>query len=123
MPFDPVLADRLRRVLAHRDLVEKRMFGGLALMQGDAMGVGIIEDRLVVRATPERAAELAATVPGVRPMDFTGRPMKGWLYVEGPAIADDEDLRRWAEASLAHVAALPPKKRKKKGARRKPPSE
>ncbi len=119
MPHDPALAARLRALLADRGLVEKQMFGGVAFMLGDAMGCGIIEDRLVIRTTPERAAGLATGTAGVRPMDFTGRPMRGWLYVEGPAIAADADLLRWAEESLDFVAALPPKKQKKRVAKKK----
>lgn len=90
------------------------MFGGIAFMLGEVMAVGVIEDRLVVRTSPERGAELLAKAPpGLRPMDFTGRPMKGWLYAEGPAIESDAGLRRWVEESLVFAATAKPSKRRR----------
>lgn len=77
MPYDHDLADRVRAALADRgDAAERAMFGGLTFMVGGHMCCGVTGDDLMVRLEPA-AAEAALAEPGVRPMDFTGRPLKG----------------------------------------------
>jgi TfoX/Sxy family transcriptional regulator of competence genes len=111
MAFDEQLADRVRGVLAPRDGVsERRMFGGLCLMVGGNMACGVIGDELMVRLDPADA-ERALSEPGVRVMDFTGRPMKGMIYVGGERLAGDEGLAEWVEAGADHAASLPPKRK------------
>ncbi|MBM3216980.1 TfoX/Sxy family protein, partial [Candidatus Poribacteria bacterium] len=83
MPYDENLAERIRRVVAGRHgVTEKRMFGGLAFLLDGKMFCGIANSDLMVRVGPERY-EAALSLPHVRPMDFTGRPMTGYVYV-GP---------------------------------------
>jgi hypothetical protein len=107
MAFDEGLAERVREALAvERRLAEKRMFGGLAFMVDGHMAVGILGDTLMARVGAERAAVLLAR-PHVRPMDFTGRPMQGYLYVEPPAIESDADLTAWITDCVAFVRTLP----------------
>jgi hypothetical protein len=62
----------------------------------------------MLRVGPQRFEELLAR-PGARPMDFTGRPMNGYLYVAADAFQKDEDLAAWLEHALAFVEALPAK--------------
>lgn len=109
MPFDERLAGRLRVVL--RDVPggsEKRMFGGIAFMVDGHMSCGIVGKDLMVRVGAERHAEALAQ-SHARPMDFTGRPMKGMVFVSPEGFADDAALRAWVERALAFVHTLPPK--------------
>ncbi len=83
MAYDEKLAGRVRLLLKGRKgISEKRMFGGLAFMLGDRMCCGVLKEDFVARIGPE-AYESALDEPHVRPMDFTGRPIKGYVYV-GP---------------------------------------
>jgi TfoX/Sxy family transcriptional regulator of competence genes len=107
--YDEQLADRVREELAARsDLSERRMFGGIGFMIGGNMACGVMEDELIVRLAPEDA-ESALAESGARPFDFTGRPMKGWLFVGADAIEEPEGLAGWVEAGADYAASLPPK--------------
>lgn len=109
MAFDEALADRVRDVLAPRaDLSERKMFGGIAFMIGGNMGVGIVGDDLMVRLDPGDA-ERAQAEPDTRPMDFTGKPMKGMVFVDSAGTAADDDLASWVDAGADFAASLPPK--------------
>ena len=109
MAFDQALADRVREVLAvQSDLSEKRMFGGIAFLLAGNMCCGVIEDDLVVRLSPEEAAS-ALHEEGVRPMDFTGRPMKGWIFVAPEVSEGDAELASWVEAGVSFASSLPAK--------------
>ncbi len=110
MAFDNTLAERVRKLLRRQNGVhEKKMFGGLAFMVNGHMCCGIVGNELMVRVGPEQHAEALAQ-PHARPMDFTGRPMKGMVYVEAKGAAKDTALRAWVERGLRFVRALPPKK-------------
>lgn len=109
MAFDEALADRVRDVLAPRaELSERKMFGGIAFMIGGNMAVGVIGDDLMVRFDPADA-ERALTEPHARPMDFTGKPMKGMVFVESTGTVSDEDLASWVDAGADFATSLPPK--------------
>lgn len=109
MAFDPGLAQRIREALGERtDLSERRMFGGIAFMVADHMAVGIVGDVLMVRVGPQRYAQ-ALQQPFVRPMDFTGKPLTGYVYVDPPGIAEDAALAAWVGAGVGFAATLPPK--------------
>jgi TfoX/Sxy family transcriptional regulator of competence genes len=111
MAFDEALGDRVAAALARvPDVREQRMFGGVAFMVGGHMTVGIVGDELMVRLG-EEDADAALDEPHVRPMDFTGRPMRTMVFVEPAGIASDEALGAWVERALAFVARLPPKGR------------
>ena len=95
MAYDEGLAERIRETLAaERGLAEKKMFGGIAFMEGGHMFVGIVGDALMARIGAE-GHEVALSEPHVRPMDFTGRPMKGYVFVDPPGIEDDARLEGW----------------------------
>jgi len=104
--YDEDLAWRVRAVLPPAEAVtERQMFGGLAFMLGGHMFCGVVQDTLMVRLGPD-AAGPALSQPHVRPMDFTGRPVKGMVFVE-PGGLHGAALGEWAAAAFAR--ALPPK--------------
>ena len=109
MAYDEALATRVRGALARQEeVVERKMFGGLALMVNGHMCCGVVGDDLMVRVGPE-AYDEALTQEHAREMDFTGRPLRGMVYVGREGIAGDEDLRRWVQRGLRFVLAQPPK--------------
>lgn len=109
MAYDEALAQRVLALVAGRDDVsERRMFGGWALMLGGHMACGVIGDELMVRVGPD-TYEDALDLPHARIMDFTGRPMKGFVVVGRPGIEDDRGLGAWVERGATFVDALPPK--------------
>lgn len=113
MSYDEKLADRIRRALGPRDDVEERkMFGGLAFLRSGRMFCGISKDDLMVRVGPERY-QAALEKPHVRPMDFTGRPMKGYVYVAPDGRRTDAALRAWVNLSASFVDTLPPGRARK----------
>lgn len=108
--YDEALAQRLRPRLSGVDgASEKKMFGGLCFLLDGHMVCGIVGDELMVRVGAD-AHEAALARPHARPMDFTGRPMKGMVYVAPDGFRDDAALDGWVEAGLAHARSLPPKK-------------
>jgi TfoX/Sxy family transcriptional regulator of competence genes len=112
MAYDEQLAARVRTALKGlRSLVEKKMFGGLAYLAHDKMFAGILKDELVVRVGPA-GHQAALKEPHTKPMDFTGKPMKGYIYVEPVGMKTDAQLRTWLSKGLAFVASLPPRKQK-----------
>ncbi len=109
MAYDEGLAQRIREVLSERsDVSEKRMFGGLAFLAGGHMCVGIVKEDLMVRVGPE-AHERLIREPQARVMDFTGRPMKGFLYVGSKGFESDADLQRWVARGVSYALSLPAK--------------
>ncbi len=107
------MCERIRGILAdRRDVSEKEMFGGIAFMIRGNMCVSIVKDDLMVRVGPEEHEELVQE-PHVHPMDFSGRPMKGFLYVASLGLDADEDLERWVGYGLKHAMSLPAKVRKR----------
>jgi TfoX/Sxy family transcriptional regulator of competence genes len=113
MAYDEHLAERIKRVLKDKrtPFVEKKMFGGVAYMVDDKMCVGIIKDELMVRLNPDYMEE-ALKIPGCRPMDFTKRPMKGYVQVVPEAIDLDEDLSFWIQIGLDFNPIAKPSKKK-----------
>lgn len=115
MPFDEKLAARIRSLLTKersKEFSEKKMFGGLAFMMEGKMCVGVLQDKLVARIGPENSIT-ALKKPHVTPMDFTGRPLKGYVYVESRAIQKDTALKQWIDDSISFVSTLADKPRAK----------
>jgi len=109
MAYDEGLAERIRGILADRPHVsEKKMFGGIAFMIRGHMSVGIVKDDLMVRVGSEEHDNLVRQ-PHARPMDFTGRPMRGFVYVASPGLETDVDLERWLGHGLKYAESLPAK--------------
>ena len=115
MPYDVRLAERLRaaviRARPAEPVDERKMFGGLALMLGGNMACGVIGSDLVVRVA-EADADGALRRPHARPMDFTGRPMRGFLYVAPDGLVREEELDGWVALALAGARAAPAKRPK-----------
>ena len=119
MAYDEVLAGRIRDFLgAGEDLSEKKMFGGIAFMSRGNMLVGITKNDLMVRVGPDRHDD-ALERTGARPMDFSGRPMRGMVFVEPAGYASDEQLREWLDLALTFGATLPAKEAKKASPRQR----
>ena len=103
MAYDEQLADQVRESLVdhfHLDEVEeKEMMGGLAFMVNHKMCVGIIKEDLMACIDPEIYEE-ALEKHGCRPMDFTGKPMKGWVFISPEGINSMKDLKYWIGLAL-----------------------
>lgn len=109
MAYDEELAARVREILEETVAPEQRkMFGGIVFMVSEHMCCGVIKEDLVLRLGPE-IANKALQDPNVRPMDFTGRPMKGFVFVSNEGTGTEARLRRHLRSALEFVETLPPK--------------
>ena len=107
--YDEALADRIRQALAGtRGVTERRMFGGIAFMSRGHMCVGIVDAVLMARVGPDQY-EAALMKQHVREMDFTGKPLRGYVYVDPPGIRTARDLGTWVKKCLSFVSTLPKK--------------
>jgi len=113
------LAERLRATLAgYSGLEERRMFGGLAFLLRGNMCCGVVGEDVVVRVGPEEY-RAALSEPHTRKMDFTGTPLKGFVYVSPKGVASDQNLRYWVGRAVRFAASLPTKGATQSTARRK----
>ena len=111
MAYDEGLAERIRQIVIDRPGVsEKKMFGGLAFMLNDYMFCGVTGDELMARVGPDNYAPSLAK-KHVREMDFTGRSMKGYVYVASEGLESDQELAYWIDLCAGFVLTLPPKKK------------
>jgi TfoX/Sxy family transcriptional regulator of competence genes len=109
MAYDEKLAERVREALSDRKgLTEKKMFGGLAFMLRGHMCCGVLQDDLVVRVGPKRY-EQALSQPHARPMNFTGRPLKGFVTVGPLGYKTDKALQKWVKQAVEFISLLQPK--------------
>lgn len=101
MAYSELLADRVRQVFKSKNthFEEKKMMGGLCFMVDDKMCCGVHEERLMARLHPDFEAE-ALTKTGCRPMDFTGRPMRGYVFIYPDGTDSDRDLEFWVECCI-----------------------
>ena len=110
MSYDEALAERVRSVLGRRKgVTEKEMFGGVAWMLGGHMTVCVMKDDLMVRVGPA-AHDAVLAQPHTRIMDFTGRPMKGYVFVAPAGFKTGAALAEWIERGAAFTRTLPRKK-------------
>ena len=107
MAYDEHLADRIGKILHNKHVlyIEKKMMGGLTFMINDKMCVGIVKNELMARIGKDKQED-ALKKPGCRPMDFTGKPMKGYVFLEPGAIDLDSELEYWIDLSLEFNKAL-----------------
>jgi TfoX/Sxy family transcriptional regulator of competence genes len=115
MAYNIKLADRIREALVETpEVEEKQMFGGICFMVNDKMCCGVVKDDMMCRIDPEKEPE-ALEKNGCRPMDFTGRPMKGYVYVSEEGMKTKKDLGYWIGLCLDYnkVAKSSKKPRKK----------
>jgi len=100
MSYDEKLAGRVRELLSSkRNVAEKKMMGGLTFMVNNKMCVGILNDELMARIDPE-VYESALERRGCREMDFTGRPMKGFVFIGPEGTKSKKDLEYWMNLAL-----------------------
>ena len=101
MAYNEKLADMTREIisLTHKKVVEKAMFGGLCFMVNDKMCVGVEKDRLMVRLDPAKYEEVIEK-EGCRPMDFTGKVMKGFVFVDAEVLKSKKKLEYWVKLAL-----------------------
>ena len=109
MAYDESVAQRIREVMADKvGVTEKKMFGGIAFMLNGNMCSGVINNELMLRVGPD-GYEQALNRPHARKMDFTGKPMKGFVYVGVEGFESDADLENWIELACQFVMSLPAK--------------
>jgi TfoX/Sxy family transcriptional regulator of competence genes len=114
MAYNEQLADRVRLGLSGiRKVEEKKMMGGLTFMVNGKMCVGVLKDELMCRVDPAEH-EAALKRKGCREMDFTGKPMKGFVFVGPAGTRSDKDLAGWLSLSLEFNKKVKPSKKKRK---------
>ena len=115
MAFNEKLADRTREIIAqtHKITEEKKMFGGLCFMVNDKMCVGVEQERLMVRLDPAKYDEVIEK-EGCKPMDFTGKVMKGYVFVDVDALKTKKQLEYWIALALDYNKVAKSSKKKKK---------
>ena len=103
MAFNEKLADRVRELISttHKQVEEKRMFGGLCFMVNEKMCIGIEQERLMVRLDPAKYEEVLEQ-EGCKPMDFTGKVMKGFVFVDIDALNTKKKLEYWVNMALEY---------------------
>jgi len=115
MAYNEKLAARTRELIAatHKNVEEKSMFGGLCFMVNDKMCVGVEKERLMVRLNPDIYDEVMEK-EGCMPMDFTGRIMKGYVFVDIEALNTKKKLEYWINLALEYNKIAKVSKKKKK---------
>lgn len=101
MAYNEFLSDRISQFFKEKEVnfYEKKMFGGTCFMVNDKMCVGVVKDEVMVRINPDIYEE-ALTKKGCSEMNFTGRPMKGYIFLNEDATDLDEDLHKWLQIAL-----------------------
>jgi TfoX/Sxy family transcriptional regulator of competence genes len=108
MAYDPHLAQRIAAALEifpeaiTKDIEEKKMFGGIAFLFKGKMTLGIVKGKLAVRVISDKMESVLDT-KHVRPMDFTNKPMKEFVYVEPEGFKTEQQLHKWIELGLEHA--------------------
>ncbi|MBN8585825.1 MAG: TfoX/Sxy family protein [Ignavibacteria bacterium] len=112
MAYSEKLAERITELLSsNKKLVIKKMFGGICYMLKEKMIAGIVEDKLMIRCLKEDYESLL-NKPHAAVMTFTGKPMKGFLYVEPEGIRTNKQLQKWLDVGIEFAHKSPPKKKK-----------
>jgi TfoX/Sxy family transcriptional regulator of competence genes len=114
MAYNEKLANRVRESISktHKITEEKKMFGGLCFMVSGKMCVGVEQERMMVRLDPEVYDEVME-MEGCRPMDFTGKPMRGYVFVDASALSSQKKLDYWIKLALDYNAIAKASKKKK----------
>ena len=114
MSFNERLANRTRELIAleHKNIEEKKMFGGLCFMVNDKMCIGVEKERLMVRLDPTIYDEVMEK-EGCKPMDFTGKVMRGYVFVDAAALNTKKKLEYWIRLALDYNKIAKPSKKKK----------
>jgi TfoX/Sxy family transcriptional regulator of competence genes len=114
MPYDDVLADRIRELVAtETGVTEQSMFGGLAFLIGGHMAVAASgQGGVLVRVDPAEGEHLVATT-SAEPMEMRGRSMRGWLRIESDRLRTKRQLEPWVRRGVEYARSLPPKRPKR----------
>jgi TfoX/Sxy family transcriptional regulator of competence genes len=114
MTYSEELANRVRTILVeHPKVEEKKMMGGLTFMVNNKMCVGILQDDLMARIDPA-VYESALEKRGCREMDFTGRPMKGFVFISPDGTKTNKDLHYWIGLALEYNKTAKASRKRKK---------
>jgi TfoX/Sxy family transcriptional regulator of competence genes len=114
MAYDERLAQRIRSALNDKRLItERKMFGGIAFLRKGLMFVGVSDSSLMARVGKENHADSLGR-KHVREMDFTGKPMQGYVFVDAEGTKTEAQLRFWLERCEQFVSTLPPRKAAKR---------
>ena len=109
MAYDEALANRIGIILKDQpNVVGKKMFGGIAFMVHGNMCCGVVKDTLMLRVGAENYESLLSQTHA-REMDFTGKSMKGMIYVDPEGLKSEKELKTWIERALEFVLSLPAK--------------
>ncbi len=109
MPYNEKIDERITKIVSRWKNVEaKKMFGGVCHLLNGNMVCGVHKDYLILRLG-EKAAAQALKQSHTRPFDITGKPMKGWVMVEGKGFKTDDSLKSWLNNAKTFVRTLPPK--------------
>lgn len=113
MAYNEKIADRTREIIAetHKNVKEKAMFGGLCFMVNNKMCVGVEKERLMVRLDPAKFDEVIQR-EGCKPMDFTGKVMKGFVFVDTDVLNTKKKLEYWIKLALEFNKIAKPSKKK-----------
>ncbi|HEY6975740.1 MAG TPA: TfoX/Sxy family protein [Chitinophagaceae bacterium] len=114
MAFDENLANRVREIISptHKKIEEKKMFGGLCFMINDKMCIGVEKERLMLRIDPGKNDDLLEK-EGCTPMDFTGKVMRGFVFVSKDVLRTKKQLEYWVNLALEYNKTAPLSKKKK----------
>lgn len=114
MAYNEKLADRVRELLLlhTKKVEEKAMFGGLCFMVNNKMCVGVEKERLMVRLDPAKYEEVMEK-EGCKPMDFTGKVMKGFVFVDIDALNTKKKLEYWIKLAMEYNKTAKPSRKKK----------
>ncbi|MDW7691113.1 TfoX/Sxy family protein [Flammeovirgaceae bacterium SG7u.111] len=115
MAYDEHLADRVRQIIKrkHLSFEEKKMMGGLCVMVNDKMCVGVVKNELMARIHPD-LYEDSLTKKGCKEMNFTGRAMKGFVFIDAEGTDMEDDLAYWVQLCLDFNPLAKSSKKKKK---------
>jgi TfoX/Sxy family transcriptional regulator of competence genes len=115
MPCNEKIADAVRELISisHTNVEEKKMFGGLCFMVNDKMCIGVESERLMVRLNPDKNDEVLKK-EGCKPMDFTGKIMKGYFFVDADELGTKKKLKYWVDLALEFNKIAKASKKKKK---------
>ena len=115
MAYNEFLADRISQILTDKSVnfFEKKMFGGLCFMIDDKMCLGIVKDEVMARIGPEKY-EQSLLKNGCSEMNFTGRPMKGYVFITPNGFDLDDDLTAWLQLCIDFNPIAKKSKKKKK---------
>ena len=104
MAYSELLAKQIRECIApfSENIVEKKMFGGIAFMYKNKMSVGVVKEELMVRVVSEKY-EAVLKEPNVRPMNFTKKVMKDFIYVNENGFQSNEQMMKWIELGIEHA--------------------